>query len=69
MGKGFGPAMTYVAITGVLLIFALAVVVGVVDARTSAHWRGVAAERRRAWEAVHLRDDYPTGPQPLSGRR
>jgi len=25
--------------------------------------------RRRAWEAAHLRDDYPTGPQPLAGRR
>jgi hypothetical protein len=52
-----------------LLIFALAVVVGIVDARTAERWRRVAAERRRAWEAVHLRDDYPTGPQPLSGRR
>jgi hypothetical protein len=61
--------LTYVAVTGILLIFALAVVVGVIDARTSAHWRQVAAERRRAWEAAHLRDDYPTGPQPLFGKR
>jgi hypothetical protein len=61
--------MTYVAVAGILLIFALAVVVGVIDARTSAHWRRVASERRRAWEAAHLRDDYPTGPQPLSGSR
>jgi len=61
--------LTYVAVAGILLIFALAVVVGVIDARTSAHWRQVAAERRRAWEATHLRDDYPTGPQPLFGKR
>jgi len=47
----------------------LAVVVGIVDARTATRWRRVAAERRRAWEAAHLRDDYPTGPQPLAGRR
>jgi hypothetical protein len=31
--------MTYVAVVGILLIFVLAVVVGIVDARTSAHWR------------------------------
>ena len=61
--------VTYVALAGILLIFALAVVVGIVDARTAERWRRVAPERRRAWEAVHLRDDYPTGPQPLSGRR
>ena len=53
--------VTYVALSGIVLIFALAVVVGIVDART--------AERRRSWESAHLRDDYPTGPQPLSGRR
>jgi len=61
--------VTYVALAGILLIFALAVVVGIIDARTAERWRRVAAERRRVWEAVHLRDDYPTGPQPLSGRR
>ena len=60
--------VTYVALSGILLILVLAVVVGVVDARSAARWRQVAAERRRAWEAAHLRDDYPTGPQPLSGR-
>ena len=36
--------MTYVAVVGVLLIFVLAVVVGIVEARTSAYWRRVAAE-------------------------
>jgi hypothetical protein len=61
--------MTYVAVVGILLIFVLAVVVGIVDARSSAHWRQVAAARRRSWESAHLRDDYPTGPQPLASRR
>jgi hypothetical protein len=61
--------MTYVAVVGILLIFVLALVVGVVDARTSAHWRQVAAERRRSWESAHLRDDHPTAPQPLTSRR
>jgi hypothetical protein len=60
--------VTYVALAGILLILALAVVVGIVDARSASRWREVAAERRRVWEAAHL-DDYPTGPQPLSGRR
>jgi hypothetical protein len=61
--------MTYVAVVGILLIFVMAVVVGIVDARTSAHWRQVAAERRRSWESTHLRDDYPTGPHPLAAGR
>lgn len=61
--------MTYVAVVGILLMLVLAVVVGIVDARTSAHWRLVAAERRRAWEAAHLRDDRPTGPQSLADIR
>jgi hypothetical protein len=61
--------MTYLTVTGILLIFALAVVVGVIDARNAPRWRQVAADRRRAWESAHLRDDYPTGPQPLPGRR
>jgi hypothetical protein len=61
--------MTYLTVTGILLIFALAVVVGVMDARNAPRWRQVAADRRRAWESAHLPDDYPTGPQPLSGRR
>jgi hypothetical protein len=61
--------MTCVAVVGILLIFVLAVVVGIVDARTSAHWRQVAAERRRTWEAPHVRDDFPTAPQPLGSRR
>jgi hypothetical protein len=68
-GEGTWPAMTYVAVVGISLIFVLAVVVGIVDARSSAHWRQVAAERRRAWESAHLRDDAPTGPQPLASRR
>jgi len=61
--------MTYVAVAGILLIFVLAVVVGIVDARTSGHWRQVAAERRRTWESAHRRDDYPTGPHPLAASR
>jgi len=61
--------MMYVAVVGVLLIVVLAVVVGIIDARTSAHWRQVAAERRRSWDSAHLRDDYPTGPHPLAGKR
>ena len=40
--------VTYVALAGILLIFALAVVVGIVDARTATRWRRVAAERPRA---------------------
>ena len=35
--------VTYVALAGILLIFALAVVVGIVDARTAERWRRVAA--------------------------
>ena len=61
--------MTYVAVSGIVLIFVLAVVVGIVDVRTSSHWRRVAAERRRAWESAHLRDDYSTRPQPTASRR
>ena len=61
--------MTYVAVFGILLNFVLAVAVGIVDARTSAHWRQIAAECRRAWESAHLRDDYPTGPHPLAASR
>jgi hypothetical protein len=61
--------MIYVAVAGTVLIFVLAVVVGIVDARQAPRWRLVAAERRRAWESGHYyRDDQPTGPQPLSGR-
>jgi hypothetical protein len=61
--------MTYVVVAGIVLIFVLAAAVGVVDARNAPRWRQVATDRRRAWESAHLRDDYPTGPQPLSGRR
>ncbi len=61
--------MIYVIASGIVLIFVLAVVVGLIDARNAQRWREVAADRRRAWESVHLRDEYPTGPQPLSGRR
>ncbi len=61
--------MLYLAFGGIAAICALAVVVGVFDARNTTRWRAVAAERRRAWEATQLRDDYPTGPQPLAGRR
>ena len=57
------------AVVGILLIVVLAVVVGIVDARTSAHWRRVAAYRRRTWESAHLRDDYPTGPHPVAASR
>ena len=64
--------MTYVALAGILLIFALAVVVGIVDARTATRWRRVAAERRRAWEAGAPARRLPDGPaaagrQALSG--
>ena len=69
MGKELGSVMTYMAVAGIALILVLAVVVGIVEARTSAHWRQVAAERRRSWESAHLRDDYPTGPHPLVGSR
>ena len=61
--------MTYLIVTGIFLIFVLAAVVGLIDARNAPRWREIAADRRRAWESAHLRDDYPTGPQPLSGRR
>jgi hypothetical protein len=62
--------MIVVAVLGTVLIFVLAVVVGVVDARQAARWRAVAADRRRAWETgLHDDDEHPTGPQPLSGRR
>ena len=63
--------MIEVAVLGTVLIFVLAAVVGVVDARQAPQWRAVAAERRRAWESGGYPDDaeHPTGPQPLSGRR
>ncbi len=62
--------MIIVAVVGTVLIFVLAVVVGVVDARHAERWRDVAAERRRAWETGRYHDDeHPTGPQPLAGRR
>ncbi len=61
--------MTYLTVSGILMIIALAVIVGVIDARNAPRWREVAADRRRAWESTHLRDEYPTGPQPLSGSR
>ena len=66
--------MIVLAVLGTVLIFVLAVVVGVVDAAQAPRWREVAADRRRAWEAggdrsAGYRDDHPTGPQPLSGRR
>ena len=61
--------MTYLIVAGIFLIFVLAVVVGLIDARNAPRWREIAADRRRAWESAHLRDEYPTGPQPLSGRR
>jgi hypothetical protein len=61
--------MIYVVVAGIFLIFVLAVVVGVVDARNAPRWRQVAADRRRAWESAHLPDDYPTGPQRLPERR
>jgi hypothetical protein len=61
--------MMYLIVTGIFLIFVLAAVVGLIDARNAPRWREIAADRRRAWESAHLRDDYPTGPQPLSGRR
>lgn len=61
--------MTYVAVVGVVLVFVLAVVVGIVEARTSAYWRRVAVERRRRWESAHVREDYPTGPHSLVGSR
>ena len=60
--------MTYVAVAGIW-IFVLAVVVGIVDGRTSAHWRRVAADRRRMWESAHRRDDYPTGPHLAAAGR
>jgi hypothetical protein len=63
-------AMIVLAVLGTVLIFVLAVVVGVVDAAQAPRWREVAADRRRAWESGRYRDDeHPTGPQPLSGRR
>lgn len=61
--------MIVVAVLGTVLLFVLAVVVGVADAARAPRWREVAADRRRAWEAGAYRDEHPTGPQPLSGRR
>lgn len=61
--------MIYVIAAGIFLIFVLAVAVGLIDARNAPRWREIAADRRRAWESLHSRDDYPTGPQPLPGRR
>jgi len=61
--------MMYLVVAALLLIFGLAVVVGLVDARNAPQWRQVAADRRRAWESTHLRGHFPTGPQPLAGRR
>ena len=43
-GKGMSSTVTYVALAGILLIFALAVVVGIVDARTA---DALAADRGR----------------------
>jgi hypothetical protein len=62
--------MIFVAVVGMLLIFILPALVGIVEARQAPRWRHVAAERRRAWESGHYHDDEsPTGPQPVGGRR
>jgi hypothetical protein len=61
--------MTYLVVASIALILGLAVVVGVIDTRNAPQWRQVAADRRRAWESTHVRDNYPTGPQPMSARR
>ncbi len=60
--------MIVLAVLGTVLLFVLAVVVGVVDATQAPRWRAVAADRRRAWESRGY-EEYPTGPQPLSGLR
>jgi hypothetical protein len=40
-------------------VLAVVVVNDIVDARTSAHWRQVAAERRRASESASVRSPLP----------
>jgi hypothetical protein len=59
--------VTYVALAGILLIFALAVVVGIVDPRTAERWRRVAAERRRAGGRPPARR-LPDGPAAAVGQ-
>lgn len=61
--------LIFVVLVGLLLIVVLPGVVGVVDARQAPRWRDVAAERRMAWESEQFRDENPTGPQPVGGRR
>jgi hypothetical protein len=42
--------MITTAVAGVILLFVMAGVVGVVDALQRARWRAVAAQRRVSWE-------------------
>jgi hypothetical protein len=46
---------------GIAVIVLIAIVVGIVDARSAGSWRRVAAERRRDWEARQLE---PHGGEP-----
>jgi hypothetical protein len=46
--------MITMAIIGVGIIVAIAIVVGIVDATQAPEWREIAARRRRRWEARQL---------------
>jgi hypothetical protein len=45
--------MITTAVAGVVLLFVMAGVVGVIDALQRARWRAVAAQRRVSWEQRH----------------
>lgn len=44
-------------LVGVAVLIAIAITVGIMDAKQDAVWRAIAAERRKRWEADQGRDE------------